>query len=86
MDNITTTIKPRDFRFYASETCEEGERTTAAKIIQEIHDAMCMCGVEPERCDTAGVKETCLEAAQSLIATGEWSIDFEDGWLKVVTI
>lgn len=74
-----------DFRFYASEVCEEGERISADKILREIHDSMCMCGVY-EKCDTEGITTTLIEAATSLLATGRWSTDFEDGWLKVETI
>lgn len=73
-----------EFRFFASETCEEGERITASAILREIHDSMCMCGVWDD-CDTEGVNGTLIEAAQSLLTSGEWSHDFEDGWLRVET-
>lgn len=74
-----------DYRFYASEVCEEGERISADKILREIHDSMCMCG-EVIDCDTEGVAGTVIEAATALLSCGHWSHDFEDGWLKVETI
>lgn len=74
-----------DFRFYVSEGGEEGERIAARNILREIHDSMCMCGVWDD-CDTEGVNGTLIEAAQSLLSTGEWGHDFEDGWLKVESI
>lgn len=76
----------KDYRFYASEVCEEGERIAADKILCEIHDAMCMCGVGPDECDTEGIQGTLLEAAQGIIAHGKWSTNFEDGWMKVEAI
>jgi hypothetical protein len=71
-----------DYRFYASEVCEDGERISADKILREIHDAQCMCGVWDD-CDTEGISHTLLEAAQALLATGKWSVNFEDGWIRV---
>jgi hypothetical protein len=76
----------KDFRLYVSEVAEEGERISASRILCEIHDAMCMCGVGPDECDTEGIQRTVLEAAQGLIANGKWSTSFEDGWIKVETI
>lgn len=76
-----------DYRFYASETGEgdEGERISADKILREIHDSMCMCGVWDD-CDTEGINGTLIEASHALLSTGEWQHDFEDGWIKVETI
>ena len=74
-----------EYKFYASEVCEEGERIAADKILREIHDSMCMCGVWDD-CDTEGVNGTLLSAAQGIIAHGKWSTEFEDGWIKVETI
>lgn len=76
----------KDFRLYVSEVAEEGERISASRILCEIHDAMCMCGVGPDECDTEGIQRTVLEAAQGLLANGKWSTSFEDGWIKVETI
>lgn len=79
------TTPMKEYRFYASEICEDGERISADKILGEIHDSMCMCG-EVIDCDTEGVAGTVIEAATALLAHGKWSTDFEDGWLKVEEI
>jgi hypothetical protein len=72
-----------DYILSASEGLESGMRVKADRILREIHDAQCMCRGFPDYCDSEGVRETCFEAARLLLATGKWSVDFEDGWISV---
>jgi hypothetical protein len=72
-----------EYKVFASECHEEGKTVSARSVLRELHDLMCMCNSYPERCDTAGVKEACIEVAEQLLQSGRAELDFEDGWIKI---